>query len=261
MATTSPTPLLTDDHIDLLVSAASSWHILASRTLAAFARDSLEKHVLVATATEAGRLLRAENTAAVQWLAERGRSRLVDRAVLGSYTHRQVDHLDPVEVIKAAHAAQALCSPSPTWEGSATQRLLAAVITAATHRLQGYAEAPWSWSRPKRRGGHPVGVAVDAVHPAVPGLDWITLEQLREHWTTAPLVIVTASAAAKVPVDLPLRAGVFLLVVDEEPNEVWEALAALEMQALVLFWPTCRAWLLAQLAAPAAEFVEHRSQA
>ncbi|MBE1609912.1 hypothetical protein [Actinopolymorpha pittospori] len=159
MATTSPTPALTADHIDLLVSAASSWHILASRTLVAFARNSLEKHVLVATATEAGRLLRAENTAAVQWLAERGRTRVVDRAVLGSYTHRPVDHLDPVEVIKAAHVAQVLCSPSPTWEGSATQRLLAAVITAGTHRLQGYAEAPWSWSRPKRRGGRPVRVA------------------------------------------------------------------------------------------------------
>lgn len=260
MAQTSPTPVLGDDHIDLLVSAAASWHILGSRTRVAFSQSALESHVLVATMTEAGRLVRAENACAVRWLSDHGRTRLVDRVDVGPYAHHRVERLDPVEVIKAAQSAQAACSASPTWQGSAAQRLLAAVLTAATHRLKGYGDAPWCWTRPKRRGGHPIGVAIDA-HLEVPGLEWVTPDELRQHWTSAPIVLVTTAAVAAVPADLPARPGVFLLVIDEHPNKVWQLLTALHMPALVLFWPTCREWLLGQLADPAPEFVEHRSQA
>jgi hypothetical protein len=87
MATTSPTPVLTDDHIDLLITAAADWRLLASPTTAAFAQSALERHVVVASSTEAGRMLRAENTAAVRWLSDHGRTRLVDRAPAGPYTH------------------------------------------------------------------------------------------------------------------------------------------------------------------------------
>lgn len=260
MSLTNPTPVLSDDHIDLLVSAASAWSVLASRTRAAFAQSALESHVLVATATEAGRLVRAENIAALRWLSQRGRTRLIDRGDLEPYIHRLVEHLDPVEVIKAAQSAQRACSPSPTGQGCAVQRLLAAVVTAATHRLEGYAEAPWCWTRPHRRAGRPVGVAAAGVHPVVPGLDWTTPAELRECWTSASIVVVTPAAASQIPPDLPERAGVFLLVVDEQADEVWKSLTALEMQALVLFWPVCSQWLLAQLADPAPEFVEHRAR-
>ena len=172
MATSRPTPVMTDDHIDLLVTAASRWHILTSATTAAFATGVVEQHVMAATTTEAGRNLRAANAAAVAWLAGRGRERLVDRAPTSDYEHRPVEgHLDPVEVIKAVHAAEAMCSPAPSWKGSAAQRLLAAVITAAEHRLAGYATAPWSWTRPERRGGPAVGVAIAGDdRPHVPGL-------------------------------------------------------------------------------------------
>lgn len=260
MSTTSPTPALPDDHIDLLVTAATAWHVLASHTMAAFTASALEHHLLVATPTVAGRQVRAENTAAIQWAAEQGRSRLVDRAVPGPYSYRPVDHLDPVEVIKAAHAAQRACSPSPTWAGSTAQRLLTGVITAATHRLPGYADAPWHWTRPQHRAGTPVGVTLDPTHPEVPGLHWVTPESLHDHWEDAPLVVITPSAAAHLPASLPARTGVFLLAVEEKPNEVWQAVTALDMPALVLFWPACARWLMAQLANPSPQFVQHRGE-
>ena len=263
MSIATPTPALTDDHIDLLVSAATSWHILASRTTMAFTQGPVEAHVLVATATEAGRLIRDENAAAIRWLSECGRTRLTDRVDPEPYTHRPVGHLDPIEVIKAAQAAQEACSASPTWHGSLAQRLLTAVITCATHRLDGYTDAPWQWTRPQRRAGRPIGIATGP-HPDLPDLEWINpvsdLPAVIQHWGTASVVVVAASAAAALPADLPARAGVFLLVLDESHDQVWQSLTALEMQALVLFWPACRDWLVTQLVDPAPEFVEHRSQ-
>lgn len=260
MATTSPTPVLSNDHIDLLITAAAAWHVLASRTTAAFARGTVEQHALTASPTEAGRLLQAENSAAVRWLSDEGRTRLVDRAHPVPYTHRPVEHLVPVEVIKAAHAAQAVCSASPTWPQSTARSLLAAIVTAATHRLEGYSDAPWSWTRPQRRVGHAIGVTLDGAHPEVPGLTWVALDELREHWSSAPIVVVTVPAAVRVPADLPPRAGVFVLADGEPDNTVWEALTSLEMQTLALFWPACRPWLADQIQAPDREFVEHRSR-
>ena len=138
-------------YADLLITAAADWRLLASPTTAAFAQSALERHVIVASSTEAGRMLRAENTAAVQWLSDRGRTRLVDRAPAGTYTHHRVETIDAVEVIKAVHSAQVACRNSPTWAASTACRLLAALVTAATHRLPGYADAPWSWTRPQLR--------------------------------------------------------------------------------------------------------------
>ena len=251
MATSSPTPVMTDDHIDLLVTAASAWHILTPATTAALAGGIVEHHFMAVTATEAGRALRTANAAAVRWLAGRGRERLVDRVPADQYDHRPVDgDLDPVEVIKAVHAAQQMCSPSPTWNTSPAQRLLAAVLTAAEHRLDGYAAAPWSWTRPEHRGGPAVGVALEGdPHPQIPGLEWIRPEELRERWATASLVIVRPTAAALVPADLPARAGVAVMITDgEHHNVVWSALTDLDMATQVLFWPHCSTWLQAQLA-------------
>jgi hypothetical protein len=263
MATTSPTPVLTDDHIDLLITAAADWRLLASPTTAAFAQSALERHVIVASSTEAGRMLRAENTASVRWLSDHGRNRLVDRAPAGAYTHTRVETIDPVEVIKAAHSAQAACKDSPTWSSSPTARLMAALITAATHRLPGYADAPWFWTRPQLRSGTSIGVALThSTPPQVPGLTWVTPDQAREHWDEAPLVVIRCDAAAALPADLPARSGVFVLSFDgqEDANLVWEAVSGLNMPALALLWPSCQPWLQQQLRDPAPEFVEHRSQ-
>lgn len=254
---------LTDDHLDLLVTAATDWHLLASPTMAAFAGSPLEQHIVVASATETGRVLRAENMASVQWLSDRGRTRLSERGPSGPYTHHRVENPDPVEVIKASHCAQASCKDSPTWSTSTASRLLSALITAATHRLPGYAAAPWGWTRPQMRSGVSVGVALPGSSPVqIPGLTWVTPDQLREHWTQAPLVVIRCDAAREVPVDLPVRSGVFVLSVDgqDDANQVWQAVSSLNMLALALLWPACAPWLQQQLRDPAPEFVEHRSQ-
>ena len=89
-----------------------------------------------------------------------------------------------------------------------------------------------------------------------------TPDQLREHWAQAPLVVIRCDAAREVPVDLPVRSGVFVLSVDgqDDANQVWEAVSSLNMLALALLWPACAPWLQQQLRDPAPEFVEHRSQ-
>ena len=95
-------------HIDLLITAALRWRVLTNPTTAAFTQT--ERHLVVATATEAARILQQENLAALRWLSDRGRSRLADRAIPDLHVFREVDALDPVEVIKACHAYQHLCS-------------------------------------------------------------------------------------------------------------------------------------------------------
>lgn len=263
MATTSSTTVLTDDHIDLLITAAADWRLLASLTTAAFAESTLERYVIVASCVEAGRMVRAENAKAVRWLSDHGRTRLVDRTPIGPYTYRRVETVDPVEVIKAAHSAQASCMDSPTWSTSPVAHLLAALVTAATQRLPGYAEAPWLWTRPSLRSGPSVGVALPhTCPPPVQDLTWVTPDQVRDYWSQAPLVVIRCDAAAAVPADLPARSGVFVLAFDgqEDANQVWEAVSGLHMPALALLWPSCQPWLQQQLRTPAPEFVEHRSQ-
>ncbi len=256
MPTASPL-LMSDDHLDLLGSAAISW-VCLSETAQAFSQRPHQLRAVAGSATALGRQLRSENAAAVTASSERGCIRLVHRRAAAAYTFRPVAHLEPVEVIKAAHAAQEWCASSPSWEGSASQRILSAIITAAIYRVDGYAAAPWSWTRPRRRAGRPVGVTIGD-HPVIPGLTWVGPDELRAHWERAPLVVVPVPAAGEIPPDLASRAGVFLLVQDEQPDAVWNAVATLEMQEITLFWPICREWLADQLAAPARNFVEFRS--
>jgi hypothetical protein len=251
--------LLSVDHLDLLVTAATRWRVITPRIYASLASQA-EGRLLVITAEDAGRIIQTENLAAVRWLTLQGRTRLVERIPEPvSYVHRPIEHLRPVEVIKAVHAAQAACTSSPSWFKSRAQQLLAAILTAATHRLDGYDDAPWAWTRPDRRAGAPIGIA-GQWRPEVPGLAWVEGEDLRERWDEASLVVITPEAAATVPADLPDRSGVIVLVSDDTPPKaVWDALVALDMQAPVSFWPTCRPWLLQQLSHPEADFVEHRS--
>lgn len=243
------------DHLNLLVTAACQWRVLTSRTAAAFSRA--EAHLVVASATEAGRMLQQENLSAIRWHADRGRGRLADRLVPDPYTYTEVDRIDPVEVIKACHSAEAACEASPGWSASTAKRLLVAIVTAATYRIDGYADAPWHWTRPSRRSGPPIAVGGDW-RPELPGVTWISPADAGEHWQEASLVIVTSDVAAQLPT-LPPRAGVFILAAHEPVDEVWQAIVALDDHAVVMFWPSCEPWLREQLNDPAPEFVEHRA--
>ncbi len=256
MPTTTTSAHLSDDHIDVLVSAAWSWGLVIYGPSAALAQRPTE--AVDETASETGRALRRENIASVRAMSIRGSTHLADRVEPNPYVFRPVTHLDPVEVIKAAHAADGSCSRSPSWQGSDSRRLLEALVTAATYRLEGYADAPWNWTRPSHRGGRPVGIATGH-HPDVTGLQWIRPADAPAHWNTASLIVVTTTAAREIPAALPSRAGVFVIAQDEKPEAVWRAVSDLDMQALVLFWPTCQGWLAEQLAEPAEDFVEFRS--
>lgn len=257
MTTNHASSILGTDHLDLLVAAASEWRILTSATAAAFSRA--EAYLVVATAAEAGRLIQQENLAAVRWNADRGRGRLADRMVPSPYTFTPVDRLDPVEVIKACHSAEAACADSPGWAGSTARRLLAAINLAATYRLEGYADAPWQWTRPMRRSGAPIAVG-SSWRPPLPGVTWVSPAEAAARWSEAALIIVTTDVAAELPAALTPRSGVFLLAEHDPADEVWQAIVAMDDQAVVMFWPTCEPWLREQLAHPSPEYVEHRPQ-
>jgi hypothetical protein len=240
MATSHPSPVLGDDHIDLLVTAAARWGVLVSRTVVALAAESPRHHILTASENEVGQTLRQANVAAVRWLGYQGRGRIADRRPPTTYNYRPVDAvLEPVEVIKAVQAAQAMCHDDPTWNGGSAQRFLSAVLTAATHRLDGYPQAPWSWTRPEHRGGPPVGVALDSEsRPPVAGLEWVTPASVPRWWSQASLIVVRTGAALQIPAGLPDRDRVVLLVTnDETHNQTWLAVEALRMAARVFSWP------------------------
>ena len=254
----SALPLLTVEHLDLLVSAATEWRILTSTTAAAFSRA--EAHLVVATAVQAGRLIQQENLAAARWHADAGRGQLPDDITPPPYTYTPVERLSPVEVIKACHCAETSCESAPGWSASVAKRLVTAIIRAATFRLEGYADAPWQWTRPGRRSGPPIAVG-GAWRPDLPGATWVGPSQVAQYWADASIVIVTTDVAAHLPATLPRRAGVFLLAEHDPADEVWQAIVAMNDQALVMFWPTCEPWLAEQLAHPAPQFVEHRTSA
>ena len=248
------TQLLTADHLDLLVTAAIRWRVLTDRTTGAFTKA--ESHLVVAGATEAGRILQQENLAAVRWLSDRGRSRLVDRAVPPPHDYTEVDLLDPVEVIKACHSYEHLCSASPGWAGSTARRLVSAVCNAATLRIVGYAQAPWIWTRPRVRSGNPIALGREW-RPEVQGFTWVDVESLTQAWASASLVVVTVAAADDLPAGLAVRGGVFLLAGSDSPDDVWNAVTAVSPEA-VLYWPVCDSWLADQVRDPSPEFIQHR---
>lgn len=237
--------VLSDDHLDLLVTAAVQWRVLGSTTAAAFASATgpAEAQVLAITASQAGQLIRDQNREAIAWLASQGRVRLGERRDLGDYTFDPVAVLNPIEVTKAVHAAQELCRSSPSWRDSRAHSLLEAIQGAATRRLPGYAAAPWLWERPSRHRRGPVGVCVGGDHPPIDEVEWVDVDQARAVWDEAAVVLVSVPAAVLLPPDLPRRAGLHLVTTGEDEEQVWAAITALGNQTLVLNWPICRQWL------------------
>jgi len=242
-----PSPhVLHADHVDLLVTAALRWGLVE------IPLDQRDAAGVVETVigTAVGRLLLTANAAAATALGRTGRNRPVDRSVpVGAYAYRPVLNLAPLEVIKAAQAAEQMCAPAPTWSGDHARELLTAILAAACYRLPGYAGAPFAWSRPDRYDGPPTAIGLDW-RPPIAGVRWVGIDAVRTAWVSASALLVSGQVAALLPADLPSRPRVYLLVDECDPEVAWQAVEVMDGHELVLPWPASRAWLGEQLGAP-----------
>lgn len=240
------TAILSMDHIDLLVTAATRWGVLVDDTQHALAGSA---NLIPLDPTSAGQLLQAANLDAAsrrQTLSTMDRRTIASRPAPYSFTPVDSSDLKPVEVIKAAHAAEHLCNEARRWSTSLAASLLNSVIAAATRRVPGYRNAPYLWSRTSRRTGQPIGIGT-AWRPAIAGLRWIDADECAAVWDSSSLVVVTSDAVADLPAGLSARSGVFLLYRDRVPAAAWSEEAPAE---LALQWPECEPWLAEQLQHP-----------
>lgn len=230
--------LLGSDHLDLLLSAALEYGV----PLPASTRSAFSQLVPVAVlASEAGRLLAGHNAA-----AQRVQGHDVpDRG----YAFTVVGDVDPVAAVKAAHAMATVCRADPEWVGSPAAAFVEAIAQAATVRVAGYAEAPWEWRRPPARFGPVLGVAV-GWRPEIPGLEWSRPVAVAETaWRSARQVLVTAAGAVELSPVLEPREQVIVVLGESSPSwREWEAIGRIcSGDPLLVFWPTGRPWLVAQL--------------
>ena len=242
--------VVSHDHLDLLVSAAERLALLVPTATAAFSPAAAASAGLVGTPTAAGRLLLEENLAAARWRRDRGRGRLELPDGQLHYEHRTVARFGLMEVLKAAHAYQQLAADSPGWAGSAARRLVDAVVLAATQQLPGYAQASGRWIRLPARTAPPVGLR-HLWAPVEHGVIWLPADQLAGRWEDATLVVLTVDALEDLPVGLPPRPGVYLCAASGIDDDLWPAITQLQPD-VVVHVPAGRAWLLEQLADPAA---------
>lgn len=231
------------DTLDLLVTAALRYGVLASRTRRAFTTTG---GILQATPDDAGRVLLHQHLAAA--LHRHHPPQLSSE--LRCYRHVPVAHVDPVHVLKALHTYEAVAATGQGWATSAAHTVTAALLRAATQALPGYAEAPTSWCRPAVRSGTPIGLARQW-RPVNDGVVWMTPRELAAHWDSAAIVLLTVDALPHLPRDLPARDGVYVLAGGEVSPAAWEAIAT-SPALLIVQLPTGGAWLREELEAVAA---------
>lgn len=226
--------LMGHDHLDLLLSAALEYQV----PLPASTRASFSPLVPVTVrASAVGAILHAHNAAAC--------GRDVDRS---GYTFTAVSGVDPVAVIKAAHAMAQVCSGDPHWAGSAADQFLCDLLQAATIRIHGYTEAAWEWRRPPTRLGPAFGCAL-SWRPDIPGLTWTTPDHLSpQMWRSARHVLLTLDAAEVLDALEP-RDQVIVVAGESAPTaSQWHALSALTTgDPVIAWWPIAREWLASQL--------------
>ena len=234
---------LSDDELDLLVTAAVRWRLLTSPAAAAL--QHLPARGPVSSATAAGwSLLHHAHAAA----AASGARSAPARA--RGYRHLPVDHVDPLQVLAGALRCERLTAASPSWTGSAAAQLLDRLLRAAAARLPGVSDPPPAWSRPPARTGAAVGCShTPAAAPLLPGLVWLEPAQLAARWDAAAVVVLDADVVADLP-PLPRRPAVYVVCTGPQlPTDTWRRLCELPAAALVSL-PVGRPWLTAQLADP-----------
>lgn len=212
------------DHIDLLVTAALRFGVIQSP-------DGVVRPAAHAKAL-------AQRVGSMLWIRTGG---------CGGYVFRPVkDSFDPVEVVKACHAVESVCGAE--WAGSMEQRVVAALVKAASLRVDGYSAAPWMWTRPTA----PIGFCLRGQSvPGLEGLEWVTdVDELREVWQSAAHVVVTSDAVPLLPAELVDRPRVHVLVIDPDrfAHAVVAAHECVYSHATVVLWPDGAGWLGEQLA-------------
>lgn len=240
-------PLLGSDHLDLLVSAGFAYGVVVTDpTTAAFSRPG--DLVSVRSGTDIGRRLQLQNTAGHELALRSGHIRLVDRGPTRPYDYTGVAaaDLDPVEILKACQAYEHLCQASPDWSNSYARRYVTALTAAAVRRLPGYAQAPWSWTRPETRFGPAIGLSGDW-QPSIEDLKWVDWATLVDEWSQARLIVVTIDVVDDFPA-VPSRPSVVVLARQEIPDRLWPAVENLKPEAVV-FYPAGEPWLRDQLQA------------
>lgn len=234
------------DTLDLLVTAALRYGVIASRARVAF--NPAPAGVLQATPDEAGRILLQHHRTAQHPDPSSNPTPLPSE--LACYDHVPVTHLDPVHVLKAIHTYEEVAATGAGWEASAARTLTTALLHAAVQALPGYATAPRIWRRPPVRGGSPIGLARQW-QPVGEGVTWTTPRELVAHWQSAAIVLLTVDALPDLPPDLPAREGVYVLAHGEVSPADWDAIAQSPALFIVQL-PTGGTWLRDELATAAA---------
>lgn len=229
------------DTLDLLITAALRYGILASRTRVAFSPTA---GVLQATPSDAGRMLLQQHLAAQACVSS---SPPPLPSELRCYQHVPVPHVDPVHVLKALHTYEDVAATGPGWPTSTARTLTTALLRAATQALPGYTDAPSSWRRASVRSGTPIGLARQW-RPIGDGVVWMTPRELAAHWDAAAVVLLTVDALPDLPADLPARDGLYVLARGEVSPTDWQAITQ-SPALLIVQLPTGGDWLREELQA------------
>jgi hypothetical protein len=231
--------LVTDDHLDLLVTAAVRYRVLLPAASAAFTNAGI-----VASPAQAGQTLQHQQ--------HRAAAAAPPYAEPPAYRFRPVTDLEPVEVLKAAHGYADLAASSPSWASSPARRLLEAIERAAVRQLPGYAAAPYHWTRPAQPAGGPVGLRRVWIPPVNHDVTWIDSHdtaQVRRRWLQASHILITVDAVADLPPALPTRDSVYVLA--NEDGRVGELSAVVgDPFTGVVLCPQGLGWLEQELASP-----------
>lgn len=212
------TMLLPGDHIDLLISAAHDWDLITTTSTGPL--------------QAIGQSLHSANIASEQAKKRLGRLEPKDAGALQmatrDYTWRPVtDPYQPIDVLKACHAALEACNHAPQWTSTRLHHTLCMLAVAAAQRLPGYDTAPWIWQRAETitcaigwaGTDHPQGVA---------GLIWCDKSTLEEQWDSAVLIVLTPSALDELDITLPPRRDLIVLTNSHSlTEEQWTVIAGL----------------------------------
>lgn len=229
------------DHLDLLISAAMAYGLLADPARAS-SMSHVEPLIAAAAATTVGRQLQRVNRDSLA-AARDG----IDEPEPYSFTPVDEKDIVPMHVLKAVQAMEHLCYGAPGWEDAPVRRLLEAVTRAAIQRLPGYGQAPWVWTRGELRRGPAIGVCGRWRPEGADVVEWVSPDVARQQWATAAFVVLTTDQLHAMD-GMPDRPAIYVATGRELGDEVWQILDGLSFEPEhILFFPAALPWLRDQV--------------